>query len=300
MRPYRKVIDGIAQMSEVTITQQQYKTYLLADQQAQVAVVPERGGIITSWQINGQELFYLDADRFTDPALSVRGGIPLLFPICGNLPDDTYSLDGKTYSLVQHGFARNLPWSVSQQSTDHGASLTVTLKSDDTTRAGYPFDFELNYIYTVRGNQLELRQRHTNLSDRPMPFSTGIHPYFAAGDKTQLSVELPSSTYNIKGAAELQSFEGKFDFEQDEIDFAFVNLTGNTAVVTDRSNNLKLTVEYDKSYSTLVFWAVKGKDFYCLEPWTGPRNAINTGEHILHIAPGETMETLITMTAEFD
>jgi galactose mutarotase-like enzyme len=286
-------------MSEIAIAQQQYKTYLLSDGNAQVAVVPERGGIVTSWQVQGQEIFYLDADRFKDPALSVRGGIPLLFPICGNLPEDTYSLNGQTYQLVQHGFARNLPWQATAQSIADGASLTVTLESDTTTKTGYPFDFKLDFIYTLRGNQLELRYRHTNLSDQPMPFSTGIHPYFAVADKRQLTVDLPSQAYKIKGSPEAQSFAGQFDFDQDEIDFAFVNLTGPTATVTDRSRQLKLTVTYDDNYSTLVFWTVKGKDFYCLEPWSGPRNAINTGEHLLTAAPGATVETLITLTAEF-
>ena len=36
--------------------------------------------------------------------------------------------------------------------------------------------------------------------------------------------------------------------------------------------------------------------FYCLEPWTGPRNALNTGNHLLTIPPGESLETVITMT----
>jgi galactose mutarotase-like enzyme len=285
-------------MSEVTIDQQQYKTYILTDGDSQVSVVPERGGIVTSWKVKGQEIFYLDGDRFKDPALSVRGGIPLLFPICGNLPDDSYSLNGQTYSLIQHGFARNIPWTATAQSTDDGASVTVTLRSDADTKAVYPFDFELNFTYRLKGNQLELRYGHTNHSDQPMPFSSGIHPYFAASDKTQLTVDLPSTSYNIKGDKDLQSFKGQFDFNQEEIDFAFVNLTGQTAVVTDQSCNLKLTVNYDKSYSTIVFWAVKGKDFYCLEPWTGPRNAMNSGEHLLTAAPGATVETVVTLTAE--
>jgi galactose mutarotase-like enzyme len=285
-------------MSQVSIAPLQYPTYVLSDGDAELSVVPDRGGIVTSWKIKGQELFYLDAERFKDPALSVRGGIPLLFPICGNLPEDAYTLDGKSYSLVQHGFARNLPWHVTNQSTDNGASVTVTLKSDDHTRAGYPFDFELNYTYTLRGNQLEMRYGHTNLSDRAMPFSMGIHPYFAAADKSQLSVELPSTTYKIKGSPDGQSFGGAFDFDSEEIDFAFVNLTDRAATVTDASRKLKLTTTYDDSYSTLVFWAVKGKDFYCLEPWTGPRNAMNSGEHLLTAAPGATVETVITLMAE--
>lgn len=281
-------------MSTITTENQQYLTYILADGDSQVAVVPERGGIITSWKVNGNEVFYLDAERFKDPSLSVRGGIPLLFPICGNLVDDTYTLKGETYKLKQHGFARTMPWSVTQQSTDAGASITISLKSNDETRADYPFDFQLDYIYTLKGNTLEQRFRHTNLSDQPMPFSTGTHPYFAVADKAKLSFDLPSSEYKIKGAPEVFGFNGLFDFNQEEIDFAFINLTGQTATVKDGDSTI--AISYDENYPTLVFWTVKGKDFYCLEPWSGPRNAMNTGNALITVAPQDTVETVISMT----
>ncbi|MGD1807818.1 aldose epimerase [Dapis sp. BLCC M126] len=278
----------------------QNQPYILSDEttQSMVVVVPERGGIVTDWRTQDQKIFYMDKERFADPTLSVRGGIPLLFPICGNLPDDTYTLDGESYKLKQHGFARTLPWAVTNQSTENGASITVTLRNNDETMAGYPFNFELNYTYILRGNTLEMRYSHTNLSQKPMPFSTGIHPYFAVADKSQLEFDLPSNEYKLKGEPTVNTFSGVFDFNSEEIDWAFVNLSKQSAVVTDKSRNLKLTINYDSNYSTLVFWTVKGKDFYCLEPWTGPRNAMNTGEHLLIAEPGKTVETVISMTAE--
>ncbi|MEB3282188.1 MAG: aldose epimerase [Lyngbya sp.] len=287
-------------MAEVTVKQQQYQTYILSDEtiSAEVSVVPERGGIVTNWRIGETQIFYLDTERFADPSLSVRGGIPLLFPICGNLPNDTYTLNGETYQLKQHGFARNLPWEVTEQSTENGASLTVSLKSNDQTRAVYPFDFELNYIYTLRGNTLELRYRHTNLSQEPMPFATGIHPYFTVLDKQQLVFDLPSTQFQAKDDDKIQTFSGEFDFDQDEIDVAFFNLSKPSAVVTDPSRNFKLTFNWDERYSTLVFWTVKGKDFYCLEPWSSPRNALNTGESLMKAEPGETVETFVTLSVD--
>ncbi len=282
------------------VGQSQYKSYILSDEPTQslVVVVPERGGIITDWRIQDQKIFYMDKERFADPTLSVRGGIPLLFPICGNLPDDTYTIDGQSYKLKQHGFARTLPWEMTQQSSADGATITVTLRSNEETLAGYPFNFELNYIYTLRGNTLEMRFYHTNLSQKPMPFATGIHPYFAVADKSQLEFDLPSNEYKLKGELTVNAFYGKFDFNAEEIDFAFVNLSKQSAVVTDKSRNLKLTINYDSNYSTLVFWTVKGKDFYCLEPWTAPRNSMKTGESLLTAEPGKTVETIISMTAE--
>jgi hypothetical protein len=52
---------------KVSSQQKQYHTYTLSDNinNSHIEVVPERGGIITSWQINGKEVFYLDTERFT-------------------------------------------------------------------------------------------------------------------------------------------------------------------------------------------------------------------------------------------
>ncbi len=287
-----------------TVTQQPQTEpiYVLkdTDTQSSLTIFPDRGGIATSWQVGGRELMYLDAERFQDPSLSVRGGIPILFPICGNLPDDRYTVDGVEYKLIQHGFARNLPWSVTSQSTDTAASLTICLDSNDATRQVYPFDFSVSFTYRLRGGELVIDQSYTNNSAVPMPFSTGLHPYFLAPAKDSLTVEIPSPSYQEKQTQAIHPFAGKFDFSQAEIDAAFTSLTGNTAIVTDTHQNLTLTMTQAAEYHNMVFWTVQGKDFYCLEPWTGPRNSLNTGIDLLHIAPGETLTTQVSFVAKFD
>lgn len=288
-------------MFAIAIKQQQYKTYILSDRntQSQLEVVPERGGIITSWQVQGKELLYLDKDRFANPNLSVRGGIPILFPICGNLPDNTYTYKGQQYKLKQHGFARDLPWEVTQQVTQDTVSLTLVLNSNEQTRAAYPFDFRLAFTYQLLGNSLEIRQRFTNLSDESMPFSTGLHPYFLTPDKTQLQFKIPATELQNQITKTIHPFSGNFDFNSDEIDVAFGQLSSQSATVTDARRQLQLQLSWDDTYSTLVFWTLKGKDFYCLEPWSAPRNALNTGEHLIELAPGSTRESLVRMTVDF-
>jgi galactose mutarotase-like enzyme len=282
-------------MPQIIAETNQYQTYTLqGDDGSQCVVIPERGGIVTEWRVRDQELFYLDRDRLRDPSLSVRGGIPILFPICGNLPNNTYTLGGETYELVQHGFARSLPWTVVSQGTDP-LHLSVQLTSNDTTRAVYPFEFTVTYTYVLQGSTLEIQQRYENHSDRPMPFAAGFHPYFAVadGDKPNLGVEIPASQWQTKETGEFKSFGGSFDFSQPEIDMALRFLTAPSAVVTDPARSLRLTVAYDDPFKTLVFWAVAGQDFYCLEPWTAPRNALNTGEDLLTLEPGGSLETWV-------
>jgi len=289
-------------MYTITIQQLKYKTYILADDTtgSEIEVVPERGGIVTRWRIQDQEVFYFDTERFTHPELSVRGGNPILFPICGNLPDNTYTIDGQQYTLKQHGFARELPWEATQQQTgDQGASITVVLNSNEQTRLVYPFEFQLAFTYELQGNTLVVRQEYKNLSSTPMPFSAGFHPYFLCGEKTQLEVEIPSRHYQDNKTKETHPFTGNFDFSREEIDFAFGQLTSKSAAVIDQDRKLKLTLDYDDFSTWLVFWTVKGKDFYCLEPWSANRNALNTGENLAVLAPGASMQASVRLTANF-
>lgn len=287
-------------MEAIAVHERQYKTYVLRDQAStsQIEVVPERGGIVTSWRLQDREIFYLDTERFTNPDLSVRGGIPILFPICGNLPENKYTHKGQQYTLKQHGFARDLPWEVSE-SNPQDISLTLVLKSDSQTRAVYPFDFQLAFTYRLKGNTLEIHQRYTNHSDETMPFSAGFHPYFWAPDKNQLKFEIPASQYSDQRTRTTHAFDGTFDFSSDEIDVSFRSLAAQSASVTDHSYRSHLILNWDNIYSTLVFWTVKGKDFYCLEPWTAPRNALNTNEDLIHLEPGATQEMLVQMTVTF-
>ena len=288
-------------MFAIARKQQQYETYILTDQNAQsrLEVVPERGGIITSWSLQSQDILYLESDRFADPNLSVRGGIPILFPICGNLPDNTYTHNGKQYTLKQHGFARDLPWDVTEQITNDLVSLTLVLNSNDQTRAVYPFDFQLAFTYKLKGNTLEIQQRYTNHSTEPMPFSTGLHPYFFTSDKTRLEFDIPASEYQNQITKEVQPFSGSFDLSQDEIDVAFRKVSANSTSAADTGRGFKITLNYSDLYSTLVFWTVKGKDYYCLEPWSAPRNSLNTGEHLTELAPGASCEAFVHLSVTF-
>ncbi len=288
-------------MFAIALQEQQYKTYVLTDTEtnSQLEVIPERGACITKWRVNGEEIFYLDAERLTNPELSVRGGNPILFPICGNLPDNTYTYQGKQYTLKQHGFARELPWQVTDQVTEDKASLTVVLNSTEQTKAVYPFDFELAFTYHLVGNTLEVQQNYTNKSSEPMPFSFGFHPYFAVSDKTQLEFEIPSREYQDQKTKEIHSFNGNLDLNRDEIDIAFKQLTSQSASVTDHSRKLKLTLDYDDVFPILVFWTLKGKDFYCLEPWSAARNSLNTGEHLTILEPGASCSASFKLTANF-
>lgn len=293
-------------MFSIALKENQYPTYILSDREAEsrLEVIPERGGLITQWQIQDVPILYFDAERFQDPSLSVRGGIPILFPICGNLPDNTYRLEGQAYTLKQHGFARDMPWQVSDRGvksgSEGGAMLQLTLESTPETLTVYPFDFRLDFTYRLQGNRLILDQRYTNRSERPMPFSCGFHPYFqvSATAKSGLLLDLPATEYVNHLDLSEAPFNGSLDWSAPEIDIALRPLSAQIASVADSQRGIKLFLSYDPEFTTLVFWSTEGKDYYCLEPWSAPRNALNTGNDLITLPPGETKSLQVILEAQ--
>lgn len=139
-------------------------------------LVPERGGLISGWCCGGQEVVYLDLERFLDPTQSVRGGFPVLFPITGGLPDNQLPLPQGTFTIGQHGFARQLPWRMEALADGRGVALELTDTPD--TRQAYPFAFLLRMEVRLAPAALEIATTVSNRSSEPMPFSFGLHPYF--------------------------------------------------------------------------------------------------------------------------
>ena len=139
-------------------------------------VVPERGGLVTGWRCSGREMLYFDQERFLDTSKSVRGGIPVLFPICGGLPGNRLPLPQGEFNLPQHGFARDRPWQLTE--LDDGRGIGLRLKDSADTRAVYPFSFVLTLELRLAGSALEITAVVNNRGDQSMPFSLGLHPYF--------------------------------------------------------------------------------------------------------------------------
>ncbi|MEO0852960.1 MAG: aldose epimerase, partial [Cyanobacteria bacterium J06648_11] len=175
--------------------------------------------------------------------------------------------------------------------TDAGAALTVLLTDTPETLAVYPFHFEVRLTYLWAGSTLTVDQEYRNTSDEVMPFSYGFHPYFAAPDKSALAFDLPTAAYFDRANDVNATWpDAQWDFNLDEIDAAFAALPNDkpiTTAVSDRAQNFKLTMTTGGDSRHLVFWTMKGKPFYCLEPWSGPRNSIGTGTNLTLLSPGE-------------
>ena len=150
-----------------------------------IRIVPERGGLITEWRSEGKELLYFDLERFLDKDKSVRGGIPILFPICGDLSEG-YLIGGKKYFLKQHGFARDLPWSIGLLKDKLGIRLKLSDTKDSLSY--FPFFFTLLMDVRLQEKSLQISVKIYNQGNESMPFSFGLHPYFQISNLKKIKI----------------------------------------------------------------------------------------------------------------
>ena len=102
---------------------------------------------------------------------------PILFPIVGTLKNNQYTIQGKTYTLPIHGFARNKDFALFCKNEN---SLVFRLTEDEQTLLCYPFRFALQIRYHLEKNCLNVEYRVQITDDKILRFSIGGHPGFNA------------------------------------------------------------------------------------------------------------------------
>lgn len=167
-----------------------------------VSCCPERGGIITSLKLQDKELLYLDQETFQDQNVNVKGGIPILFPNAGPIPDEIKTDELK--NLKQHGFARESKWIYKKKQN----GFEEILNSDQKTRDVFPYDFELSIDGSFKeDNSFTITQVVKNLEkEKEIPISSGFHPYFKVSSDEKKNIE-----FNFKGGEKVKEEVEKWE-----------------------------------------------------------------------------------------
>ena len=218
-----------------------------------------------------------------DPAVWARHA-PVLFPIVGKLRNDEYQLDGQTYRMTQHGFARDQEFKVVEQARHQ---ITFGLTANAKTTQQYPFNFALDIIYRLDDDHLDTTYRVINHDRRKMPFSIGGHPgflcpaqtdkhwqeYFVQFDQQETldrhlirdGLRTGETRSVVEDSQELPLHRALF--EDDAL--VFDNVRSSSVSIIPRSTGQPLvTVEF-ADFPYLGIWQKVGADFYCIEPWHG-------------------------------
>ncbi|WNG40171.1 aldose epimerase [Archangium violaceum] len=259
-------------------------------------LVPERGALITRFIVEGEPILFLDESTLADPTKNVRGGIPVLFPSPGVLPGGKYTVEGHEFPMRRHGFARDLPWEVR---TQEASRVVLALGHSEQTLREFPWRFEALLTVTLEGSALHLSFSTENRDSRPMPLHLGYHPYFyvpqANKAAARVETDAKSAWDNRQGAT--VSFSG-LDLTEPEVDMHLLDHSPQGTTLERGPGLRPVELAWSPSFTMLVVWTLEGRDFICVEPWTAPGGALQTGQRLLTVTPGATFSSEFEISVE--
>jgi len=239
-----------------------------------------------------------------DPAVWGRHA-PVLFPMVGKLRDNHYTLNDKTYKLSQHGFARDMKFSLIEQGE---SSLVYQLLPTAETRACYPFEFDLTITYRLSENALSIEYTVRNAGSATMPFSIGAHPGFTLPgpiDECFMEFEkvetLSTRLLDCNGLISekispvLENSNllplSKTLFDRDAL--IFMDAESESITLSATNSARRLTVEF-AGFPEFGIWSKPGAPFVCIEPWFGyadtedPYGDLTDKPGIINLEAGKT------------
>jgi galactose mutarotase-like enzyme len=261
----------------------------LRDGDSVVAIVPRRGAIVSRFDVGARRVLFMDESTLVDPNKNVRGGVPVLFPTPGKLAGDAWSYAGKRGALKQHGFARNQPFAIASATT-----LRLDWHADAAT---WPWECTLELAFALRARTLRIDQRVTNRANEPMPFGLGFHPYFqiASADKARARVDTAATRAFDNVTKRVIELRGPIDLTASEVDLHLLDHGRTECTLHAPDGDVHL--RGSREFTHWVVWTLAGKGFVCVEPWTCPGDALNSGDRLLVVEPGATREAWIEIEA---
>ena len=268
----------------VVETKDLVETHRLVDQDknAEVTVAPMRGGMVTRFRIGDDEILFLDQATLRDHNQNVRGGIPVLFPIAGRLTQDQFELNGERISMAQHGFARKLPWRITETDAAEGAAITMSLEHSESTLATWPNRFRLTFRYELREAALTIHQRYENLNNRPMSIHPGLHPYFRVDDwrKREARVITRATRAFDNRTGLVVAPLAPIDLGAGEVDLQLLD-HGEPGISLQRPDGTQINLSYVDPTTVIAVWTLPSRGFVCLEPWARQADALNRGDALV-------------------
>jgi galactose mutarotase-like enzyme len=281
----------------VTIANEQYKA-VIALVGAELKSVTDSKGTEFMWQA--------DSDVWPRTA-------PVLFPIVGKVKQDSFRVNGVSFPLSQHGFARDHRFTVLAQTE---TKVIFQLNYSIHTLKHYPFDFKLILSYEWMNHELVCGYEVINTGVVHLPFSIGAHPGFnlPSGHLSDYYLEfnqvenlnrhlLEEGLFNHQTETVMQNTKvlalSEELFEKDAI--VFKHMQSNEVTLKDKNSNYAVKMNYE-GFPFFGIWTKKGcQRFICLEPWFGHADDVNghldalTKPGMQVLAPKENFKTHYTL-----
>lgn len=237
---------------------------------------------------------------------------PVLFPFVGKLKNNRYIHKGKEYIVGQHGFARDMEFTLIEQSLNQ---LHYSTDFNEETLTVYPFRFRLEIIYTLHQHTITCSWRVHNIGNEEMYFSIGAHPGFFCPFHnheylTDFYLEFSEAETTERCLLNEGIFNGQTEkvFQHSHTIELHDDLFLKDAIVLKHINSSQVTLKSKRNnahsvgmtfnnFPYLGIWKKPGSNFLCIEPWHGlADNNTHTGdlinkEGILYLSPYHHFET---------
>lgn len=241
------------------------------------------------------------------------GSSPFLFPIASNVRDHHVLIDGKSYYLLPHGFAKNNEWTLKEQTETTAA---FTFSQTEETLEHYPFAFTMEATYAIREDGLRMTMVIRNDSQGQMPYCFGTHPAFrvpfqnspeSAFTDYSIHFEKPEENScpiydNAHGQIDVSNRESFLSDPQtlplryedyDRVDtIIFDHLNSAWTELRDNRTGRSLRLSFDH-FDYIAFWTPHAP-FICIEPWQGLSVCSDEGDDfrkkrgVKTLSPGES------------
>ncbi|MEG1630508.1 MAG: aldose 1-epimerase family protein [Erysipelotrichaceae bacterium] len=248
-----------------------------------------------------------EIQSFTDKATKIQymwqgdeenwsGKNPTLFPIVsGTYKGGSYEIDGKTYTMKNHGFIRKSMFTCIKESKDQ---IIFEFNANEETLSVFPFKFKFHTIYELNGKTLTIRYEIFNCDKVDMPFGFGLHPGFncplVKGEKfedyklvfsgeeqlTQWIMDNTSDKGVRKESLTLKEIPLNYETFEKYPTLIYTGMKSPYVSLVGKDHGVKISIS---GYEFLAFWtAHAGSPFICLEPWHSHGDFYDTPEDFYH------------------
>lgn len=274
------------------------------------AEIAQVGAALRAFTVDGVDL----VPRYPLDLATPAGSGMVLVPWPNRVRGGAWTQRGETRQLAitepvtgnaSHGLLRFMPYALAARD-----EASVTLSAPVVPQTGYPFHLGTSVTYRLEGRGLTASHAITNLGTEEAPVALGTHPYLCIDDVDTADLVLRSS-----GSTRFVLDDMKVPIRQEPVDAATDLRSGrrvgelslDTAfgdLVRDDDGQVRTTLTAPDG-RTLTLWQGEGFDFVqifttdrypgrplavAVEPMTAPADALNSGQGLRWLAPGETWE----------
>ena len=277
-----------------------------------------KGGELISFKVNGEEKIH-QGENVVDENGKVywKRHSPVLFPIVGKLKKNKTLIGGRTYELMQHGFARDLEFEpITKLDNFH----SYVLRSNKYTLLKYPYEFELYNTYRTEENKLTTIYKVVNTGLINLPFGIGGHPAFKIDAE-----DLKNGNYYLEFEQDEEKIHFLYlvdglvgtDYAKNRVvekryipldahtfdDDALImkSITSNKISLINSATRRRLLTMDFTGFPYLAIWSKPNAPFICIEPWYSTADNIKSSgvftqkQDIISLKPDESFECKYTV-----